>query len=132
MSYKIHVIDLNKKEYTSFMLESKVKTIPQKEKENYMIALVKGLAPDVIAIRIAKTLPNIETYYQNIESYNDNLYVFRSHSIPVNYQAIDIFNSEGRYLYKGTITVDKDYTIITGPFQRCVEIPAINLNASPG
>jgi hypothetical protein len=86
-----------------------------KQKEDLLLKLIKGLGPDDLARQLAKTLPDEETYFANIVSQNGLLYLYRSHFSPGRQQQIDIFSSDGKYLYRGFIKVEEGLTIAAGP-----------------
>ncbi len=113
--YEIYITDLDGKEHGSFSLNRKRNAVSLKQKEDLMLSLIKGLAPDDLARQLAKTLPDEETYFANIVSQNSLLYLYRSHFVPGSQQQIDIFSSEGKYLYRGFIKVEAGFTIAAGP-----------------
>ena len=113
--YEIYITDINGKEHGSFSLNRKRTAVSLKQKEDFMVELIKGMAPDDVARQLAKTLPNEETYFANIVSYNGLLYLYRSHFIPGRHQQIDIFSAEGKYLYRGFVKVGKGLIITAGP-----------------
>jgi 6-bladed beta-propeller len=113
--YRIYVTDLEGNDLGGFKLKREQVRVTLKEKEDFMLSLVKGLAPDEIARQLAKTLPEEETYFRNIEPHNGLLYVFKSHFVPTNHQQIDIFTPKGKYLYRGLIKVEDGFLIKAGP-----------------
>jgi len=113
--YEIYITDIDGKEHGGFSLNRKRTAVSLKQKEDEMLKLIKGLAPDDLARQLAKTLPNEETYFANIVSHNDLLYLYRSHFVPGSQQQIDIFSSEGKYLYRGFVKVEEGLTIAAGP-----------------
>jgi hypothetical protein len=113
--YEIYITDLDGKEHGSFSLNRKRNTVSLKQKEELMLRLIKGLAPDDLARQLAKTLPDEETYFANIVSQNSLLYLYRSHFVLGSQQQIDIFSSDGKYLYRGFIKVEEGLTIAAGP-----------------
>ena len=113
--YEIFITDINGKKYGSFQLKRKSKSVSLKVREDFMIELAKGMAPADLARRLAKTLPDKETYFSGIWSHEGLLYVYRSHFPPENQQQIDIFSSEGKYLCKAFVKLQKGNTIIAGP-----------------
>jgi 6-bladed beta-propeller len=113
--YGIYITDLEGKDFGGFKLQRKPVKVTLKEKEDFMLSLIKGLAPDSMARQLAKTLPEEETYFSNIESHNGMLYVFKSHFMPTNHQQIDVFTPEGKYLYRGLIKVEEGSVITAGP-----------------
>ena len=113
--YEIYITDINGKEHGSFSLNRKRTTVSLKQKEDLMLKLIKGMAPDDLARQLAKTLPNEETYFANIVSHNGLLYLYRSHFVPGIQQQIDIFSAEGKYLYRGFVKVKEGLIITAGP-----------------
>jgi hypothetical protein len=113
--YEIYITDMDGKEHGSFSLDRKRTAVSLKQKEDFMLKLIKGLAPDDMARQLAKTLPNEETYFANIVSQNGLLYLYRSHFVPGSQQQIDIFSSDGKYLYRGFVRVKQGLTIAAGP-----------------
>ena len=113
--YEIYITDLEGKEQGGFSLTRKRTTVTLKQKEDLLLKLIKGLAPDDLARQLAKTLPDEETYFANIVSQNGLLYLYRSHFSPGRQQQIDIFTSEGKYLYRGIVRVEEGLTIAAGP-----------------
>jgi hypothetical protein len=113
--YEIYITDLDGKEHGSFSLNRKRTSVSLKQKEDLMLKLIKGLAPDDLARQLAKTLPDEETYFANIVSENGLLYIYRSHFTPGSHQQIDIFSLDGKYLYRGFIKVEEGFTIAAGP-----------------
>jgi hypothetical protein len=113
--YEIYITDLEGKEHGSFSLSRKRTAVSLKQKEDLMLKLIKGLAPDDLARQLAKTLPDEETYFADIVSQNGLLYLYRSHFSPGRQQQIDIFSSDGKYLYRGFIKVEEGLAIAVGP-----------------
>ena len=113
--YELYITDMDGKEHGSFSLDRKRNTVSLKQKEEQMLNLIKGLAPDDVARQLAKTLPDEETYFANIVSQNGLLYLYRSHFVPGSQQQIDIFSSDGKYLYRGFVRVKQGLTIAAGP-----------------
>lgn len=113
--YEIYITDIDGKEHGSFSLHRKRTAVSLKQKEEQMLKLIKGLAPDDLARQLAKTLPDEETYFANIVSQNGLLYFYRSHFVPGRHQQIDIFSAEGKYLYRGFVKVEEGLDIAAGP-----------------
>jgi hypothetical protein len=113
--YKIYIMDMDGKEQGSFSLNRKRTVVTLRQKEDYLLRVAKGLAPDDVARQLAKVLPDEETYFSNIESKNGMLYIYRSHFVPGHQQQVDIFSSEGKYLYRGFVRVNRKLSINAGP-----------------
>jgi hypothetical protein len=113
--YEIHIMDKNGKKFGSFKLKRERKNVSLKEREDFMVRLAKGLGPEELARQLAKTLPGKETYFSDIQSHEGLVYIYRSHFPPANQQQIDIFSSEGVYLYRAFINIKGKDTIIAGP-----------------
>ncbi len=113
--YKVMITDLQGKDLGAFTLDREARPVTLKEREDFMIKVAKGLAPEDLARRMAKMLPDKETMFYNIESHNNLIYVFRSHFVAGNVQQIDIFSPDGTYLYKGMIKVEEGMSIAAGP-----------------
>ncbi len=113
--YKITVSDLKGNILNVFSLKRKKRWISDKVKEDELVASAKGQAPVELLKRLAKTMPNDMTYFSNIEVHNGLIYVFTPYYIRNNIQQIDIFSSEGKYLYRAFIKVDDEYEIAIEP-----------------
>lgn len=113
--YEIFITGLDGKEHGGFRLERKRNAVSVKEREDFMLKIGKGHAPADILRQLAQKLPEEETYFSNIRSYNGLVYVFRSHFIPGNRQQIDIFSPEGKYMYRGFVGVKEGFAITAGP-----------------
>lgn len=113
--YKINMTDINGKKSGEFSLIRQNKPVSLKSREQVMLKLIKGYAPDAVALRMAKTLPDKETSYSSIRNIKGNLFVTRSHFPAGNVQQIDIFSPEGKYLYRTFVKIEEGYTITAGP-----------------
>ncbi|MCP5047519.1 MAG: hypothetical protein GY940_10130 [bacterium] len=113
--YSLYITDLEGKDLGGFKLQRERKGVTLKEKEDVMLGLIKGYAPDSMARQLAKALPEKETYFSNIDSHGGLLYVYRSHFVAGNHQQIDIFSPEGAYLYRAFIRVQEGVIINAGP-----------------
>ncbi|MCP5046556.1 MAG: hypothetical protein GY940_05240, partial [bacterium] len=111
--FELYRTDLKGNQAGGFKLQREPRNVTLKEKEDLMMSLIKGLAPPELGKRLAKTLPDKETYFITIEEHNSLLYVFRSHFTFGNVQQIDIFSSDGKYLYRGLIKVDEGLVLTT-------------------
>jgi hypothetical protein len=113
--YKIYIIDKNGTDLGHFSLDRKGEKVSLKEREDVLIELVKGYGPKELAIRMAKTLPDQQTCFSTIECYDKKLYLAQSHFVPINQQEFDIFSPDGKYLYRGIITIEEGSRIKTEP-----------------
>lgn len=117
-TYEIFITDMQGKAVGTFSLERKPKRVTLQEREEVMLRLVKGIAPPEVARQIARTLPDKETCFVNIEIINGLIYVARSHFPAGHQQQIDIFSREGKYIYKSFVRLAEGTTIIAGPVFR--------------
>lgn len=62
--------------------------------------------------QIMETTPNETTFFSRIELHGGLIYVFEPLVNRRNIQPIDIFSSEGQYLYRSTIAVDEGLTMM--------------------
>ncbi len=113
--YKISVTDINGKKSREFSLKRDRRSVSLKEREEVMLKLIKGYAPDEVAIRMAKTLPDKETSFSSVSNVRGSLFVTKSHFPARNIQQIDIFTPEGKYLYRAFVKIEDGYTITAGP-----------------
>jgi hypothetical protein len=113
--YELYITGMDGKEHGGFSLQRKRKTVTLKQREDVLLTLVKGMAPDNLARQLAKTLPDEETYFANIESHKGLIYLFKSHFVPCSQQQIDIFSPDGKYLYRGFVRVEEGLAITAGP-----------------
>ncbi len=113
--YKIYISGIDGKAFDNFTLIRKKISITDKEKVDPIIVATKGLAPEELIKTLALKLPNEQTYYTDIQSHNDLIFVFvskwnRDYSIQT-----DIFSPDGKYLYKKFVKVDAEYKIEKTP-----------------
>lgn len=113
--YELFITDLNGKEIGGFRLERKRNAVSVKQREDVMLKLGKGHAPDDLLRQLAQKLPGEETYFAGVESHNGMLYIARSHFVQGNRQQIDIFSPDGKYLYRGFVRVKEGLAILAGP-----------------
>jgi hypothetical protein len=113
--YELFITDLNGKEIGCFRLERKRNAVSVKDREDVMLKLGKGHAPDDLLKQLAQRLPDEETYFAGIASYNNMLYIYKSHFVQGNEQQIDIFSPEGKYLFRAFVKVKKGLSISAGP-----------------
>lgn len=114
-TYAIRITDTASADHGRFSLKRKGEKVSLKDREKVLLRLVKGYAPDELAIQMAKTLPDRQTCYSSIDSCDGRLYVTKSHFVPVNFQEIDIFSTDGRYLFQGIIEIEAGSQINTEP-----------------
>jgi hypothetical protein len=96
-SYSIHSIDLEGKILDTFSLERKKKTVSMDEK----VKELRILDPSGPVNEIAKVLPGEVVYFHRIQVENGLVLVFTGNfGTHWDNQSIDIFSSDGTYLYR--------------------------------
>jgi hypothetical protein len=109
-SYAIHITDISGKRLGKFSLLREKRSVSPKEKalrfEDYPQMSSQARR------QIMDTTPDEVTSFTRIESHQDLIYVFKPEINQRNFQAIDIFSPEGRYLYRSKITVDEGLTMM--------------------
>jgi len=109
--YVVYISDMDGNVQGSFSLKRKKTSVSEKEKIEFISRAARGRAPDNLIRTLAKKIPNQETYYSLIEEHNRLIYVYVSKFFRKNTQQIDIFSPGGKYLYKGIIKVESEYSI---------------------
>jgi hypothetical protein len=109
-SYTIHIADLSGKRLGTFSLERKKRKVSPEEKalrfEDYPQMSSQARR------QVMETTPDEVTSFTRIESHRGLIYVFEPEVNRRNFQAIDIFSPEGRYLYRSKVTVDEGLTMM--------------------
>ncbi len=109
-NYAIHMADLNGKGLGKFSLRRDKRKVSAKEKaqrfEDYPQMSREARQ------QIMETTPDEMTSFARIEPHRGLIYVFEPEVIRRNFQAIDIFSPEGRYLYRSKITVEVGLTMM--------------------
>jgi hypothetical protein len=113
--YKVYISDMDGKVQGSFSLVRKKTSVSEKEKIDFISREAQGQAPDDLIRRLAKQLPNEETYFSLIEEHYGLIYIYVWKFFRKNTQQIDIFSPEGKYLYKKIIKVEPKYKISCMP-----------------
>ncbi len=113
--YRIEISDMKGNVISSFGLKREKSKVTEEEKVEPILRGTKGLAPEELIRTLAKKLPNEETYYTDIQSINDQIWVFVTNWIRTNSRQIDIFSPEGEYLYRRFIKIDKEESIFSKP-----------------
>ncbi len=114
-NYRVNICDLKGKDYGFFGLERKKNRVREKVKIDRILRLAKGRAPEELLRTLAKKLPNEETHFYQITDHNGLIYLYNSHFDRKNFQKIDIFSPEGKYLYRALVRMDEILTITSGP-----------------
>ncbi|MGD2085036.1 MAG: 6-bladed beta-propeller [Candidatus Aminicenantes bacterium] len=109
--YKVYISDMDGKVQGSFSLTRQKTSVSEKEKIDFISRAAQGQAPDDLIRRLAKQLPNEETYFSNIEEHNGLIYIYVWKFFMKNTQQIDIFSPQGKYLYRKIIKVEPKYRI---------------------
>jgi hypothetical protein len=110
-TYQVYISDMEGKVQGSFSLTRRKTSVSEKEKIDFISRAAQGQAPDDLIRRLAKQLPNEETYFSNIEEHNGLIYLYIWKFFMNNTQQIDIFSPEGKYLYRKIIKVEPKYRI---------------------
>lgn len=113
--YKVYISDMDGKLLGSFSLTRQKTSVSEKEKIDFISRAAQGQAPDELIRRLAKQLPNEETYFSLIEEHNGLIYLYAWKFFMRNTQQIDIFSPGGKYLYKKIIKVEPKYEISCMP-----------------
>jgi hypothetical protein len=109
-SYKIQVTDLSGKPLNTFSLERKKKKVPEDIKKKYFgrySSMSKQALDQIIA-----TTPNEATFFCRIEIHQGLIHIFVPDISRRNRLKIDIFSPEGKYLYRGNLTIEDDLTMM--------------------
>lgn len=109
-TYNIQVTDLNGRLLNTFSLDRKKKSVPKDIKRQFFgrYSSMRKQALD----QIIETTPNEATYFCRIEVHMGLIYVFVPDISRHNQQQIDIFSPEGKYLYRGIITIEDNLTMM--------------------
>jgi len=110
--YKIQVTDLSGKLLNTFSLDRKKKKVSEDIKKRYFgrySSMSKQALDQIIA-----TTPNETTFFCRIETHQGLIYVFVPDISRHNKLKIDIFSPEGKYLYRGNLTIE-DYLTMMDP-----------------
>jgi len=113
--YEIHICDLKGDEMGVFGLERKKTRVSDEAKTADILRRAQGRAPEELLRTLIKKLPNEETYFFNIDVYGGLVYVYLTHFERRNIQRIDLFDADGRYLYRGVLRFGEQDTIVSGP-----------------
>jgi len=113
--YKVYISDMHGKVQGSFSLNRKKTSVSEKEKVDFISRAAQGQAPDDLIRKLAKQLPNQETYFSFIEEHNSLIYLYVSKFIIKNTQPIDIFSPKGEYLYEKNIKIKPGYNMVCRP-----------------
>ena len=109
-SYMIEVADLGGKFLNTFSLDRGKKRVPEDVKKKYFgrySSMSKQALDQIIA-----TTPNETTFFCRIEIHEGLIYVFIPDIARHNQQEIDIFSPEGKYLYRGNLTIEDNLTML--------------------
>ncbi len=107
--YLIQVADLSGKLLKVFSLDRKKKKVPEEIKKKYFgrySSMRKQALDQIIA-----TTPDEATFFSRLETHRGLIFVFVSDISRHNRQEIDIFSPEGKYLYRGILTLEDDLTM---------------------
>jgi hypothetical protein len=109
-TYKIRVADLSGKFLDSFSISRGKKRVSDDIKNKYFgrYSSMRKQALD----QIIETTPNEATFFCRIETHRGFIYVFIPDIARHNRQMIDIFSPEGKYVYRGGITIEDNLTMM--------------------
>jgi hypothetical protein len=109
-SYKIQVADLSGNLLSTFSIDRKKKKVPEDVKKKYFgrYSSMRKQALD----QIIETTPDEATFFSRIETHGGLIFVFVPDISRHNRQQIDIFSPDGKYLYRGNLSVDDDLTMM--------------------
>jgi hypothetical protein len=108
--YKIQVADLNGKLLNTFSLKRGRKRVTEDVKKKYFgrySSMSKQALDQIIA-----TTPNETTFFCRIETHKGLIYVFIPDISRRNRLKIDMFSLEGKYLYRGNLTIEDNLTMM--------------------
>ena len=94
----------------TFSLDRKKKNVSEDVKRKYFgrySSMSKQALDQIIA-----TTPNETTFFCRIETHQGLIYVFVPDISRHNRQKIDIFSPEGKYLYRGNLTIEDNLTMM--------------------
>ncbi len=109
-SYMIQVTDLDGKLINIFSLDRKKKKVSEDIKKKYF-GRFSNMSKQALE-QIIATTPNQTTFFCRIETHHGLIYVFVPDISRQNRQKIDIFSPEGKYLYRGNITIENNLTML--------------------
>jgi len=113
--YRIYIADGNGKVRKSFGLIREKRRISDQVIEDELVAQAKDRAPVELLKNLAKTLPNEMTYFERFEVHAGLLYVYTSYYVRENLQQIDIFDLQGKYLYRAFLKVNEELKMVMIP-----------------
>jgi hypothetical protein len=109
-SYAVQIADLKGTKLGKFSIQRERRKVSAEEKalrfEEYLQMSRQARR------QIMDSTPDEVTSFTRIESHRGLIYVFEPEVNRRNFQAIDIFSAEGRYLYRSKITVDEGLTMM--------------------
>jgi hypothetical protein len=119
--YRIHVTDLDGKDITSFSVDRKKTRVPTRDKRDFFN---QGDMPADMLKQIVDGLPDELTCFHRIEVHKTLVFVF----VPdidlenkiLRTKQIDIFSSEGKYLYRAPLDFGKSGVHRSSPLQNLV------------
>ena len=109
-SYKIQVTDLSGKLLNTFSLNREKKRVPEDVKKKYF-GRYSSMSEQALD-QIIATTPNETTFFCRIETQQGLVYVFVPDISRHNRLKIDIFSPEGKYLYRGNLTIEDNLTMM--------------------
>jgi hypothetical protein len=120
-SYMINVTDLSGKKINTFSVKRRGKKVSDKFKKKFFES---PNLPEEMLNRITESLPNKISFFHRIEIHNGLVYVFVPdvdlNSKRAKLKQIDIFSSEGEYLYRAYIKFEKNRHHLFSPLNSLI------------
>lgn len=112
--YHINIMDLDGKNIGSFSLDRDERKITRARKREHF---KNSRLPQEALDQIVKSFPDKLTYFQEIEIHNGLVYIYAAElGRSRKKQDIDIFSTEGKYLYRSCIRFGEGHTMMYSPF----------------
>ncbi|MFC2156526.1 6-bladed beta-propeller [Acidobacteriota bacterium] len=120
-SYRIHVTDLNGNKINTFSLNRKSRKVSAQLKRKFF---AKPNLSHELTDRIAESMPDEISFFHRIEVHGGLIYVFVPDvdldSQSARLKQIDIFSSEGEYLYRANIRFEENRNHLFSPLHNLV------------
>lgn len=114
-TYSISVADMNGHVKGQFGVVREPVPVTVKEREDVLLAIIKGLAPEEVIRPLAKRLPEKQTQFTKVHEMGGLIYVQTPYFAPRNHTRMDIFSKAGVFLYRGIARIKPDELILVAP-----------------
>jgi len=115
-AYRIQRLDLNQKGSMSFSIKGrKQKEIPRENKRVLFERVMESnrQIPKNVLDTMSEQIPDqMPCFHYLFTDLRGRFFVLTASSVKPNSRDVDIFSSEGKYLYRGNIRVDPEYAIL--------------------